>query len=410
MMDGSPDGSPDGSQKPVLASSCEAVAAAAAEEEEEEEEVVVSASSSPEDKVARQARMRAMLLSAVTEQPSVDSVVEVPEVALEPPHDPSAQGVLQTEEPLSSVMPSMSEPVAQLHVHTVADQPQPEPQPEPQPLPQPGPKSSESDPSCESGVVSSAEPQLAEEPFVGDFAEDPPLCLDDFELLHMLGVEYVKHARHKRSGRYYAIKRLDDAAEAQREHAILAKLNSPLIASCHGMFEAEGHSYLVMEYIGGNSVAWMMKRETLWAHEVIFFHAQMVLCLQYLHERHVVFRALRPANLMRTSLGYLKLINFDCAKQLRHSSDRTSTMKVGHHEYMAPEVIWGRGHGPAADVWSLGICLYRMLTKNAPFVVRTCACICHELRSTSLCLPSRSNRTVRHENSISKRLPDAHRR
>jgi len=94
-----------------------------------------------------------------------------------------------------------------------------------------------------------------------------------------------------------------------------------------------------------------------------FYIASLVLVLQYLHERDIIYRDVKPDNVMVDSNGFIKLIDFGTAKQVQ---GRTYTL-VGTYHYMSPEAIVGKGYNKNADLWSLGICLYEFLCGRVPF-------------------------------------------
>lgn len=82
-----------------------------------------------------------------------------------------------------------------------------------------------------------------------------------------------------------------------------------------------------------------------------------------MHERDIIYRDLKPENVMLDEEGYIRLIDFGTAKVV---SGRTYTM-VGTPHYMAPEVITGKGYTMAADFWSLGVMIYEFLCGVVPF-------------------------------------------
>lgn len=95
-----------------------------------------------------------------------------------------------------------------------------------------------------------------------------------------------------------------------------------------------------------------------------FYTANVVLCFEYLHSKNIIYRDLKPENLIIASDGYLKLIDFGFAKVLNEG--RTFTI-CGTPEYIAPEIILNQGHGKPVDWWTLGILIYEMHTGIDPF-------------------------------------------
>merc|ERR1712021_73057 len=94
-----------------------------------------------------------------------------------------------------------------------------------------------------------------------------------------------------------------------------------------------------------------------------FYAAQIVMALQYLHNDSIVYRDLKPENLLLDLTGYLKITDFGFAKKVEY---RTWTL-CGTPEYLAPEIILSKGHGKAVDWWALGILIYEMLAGYPPF-------------------------------------------
>jgi serine/threonine protein kinase len=94
-----------------------------------------------------------------------------------------------------------------------------------------------------------------------------------------------------------------------------------------------------------------------------FYAAQVALMFEYLHSKNIVYRDLKPENLLIAQDGHLRLTDFGFAKVLE---GRTYTL-CGTPEYLAPEILLNKGHGKPVDWWTLGILIYEMLAGIDPF-------------------------------------------
>lgn len=160
------------------------------------------------------------------------------------------------------------------------------------------------------------------------------------------------------------------AAQFRREAAILAHLSHPNLPNVSDYFEQDGNFYLVMDYVEGETLMDKLARspEGLPEQDVVGWAVQLCEVLDYLHSQNppVIFRDMKPANVMVTPEGTVKLIDFGVAR-LFDPGKGTDTLKMGTAGYAPPEQYAGQGQTtPRSDIYSLGVTLHQLLTGSDP--------------------------------------------
>ncbi|TPX71613.1 hypothetical protein CcCBS67573_g06126 [Chytriomyces confervae] len=200
----------------------------------------------------------------------------------------------------------------------------------------------------------------------------------DFKLIKTVGTGSFGRAHlalHTRTNTYVVLKvlrKLDVIKLKQVEHTLDEKrilealCNScPFLVHLYGSFMDCEYLYLVLEYIqGGELFTYLQNADKLDNKSAKFYAAEVVLAFEYLHSANVVYRDLKPENLLIDSRGHIRVTDFGFTKHLEE--DETHTLS-GTPDYLAPEVIQAKGYGKAVDWWALGILIYEMIASHPPF-------------------------------------------
>lgn len=199
--------------------------------------------------------------------------------------------------------------------------------------------------------------------------------LSDFIVKDTLGRGTFSRVRivfHIMDQAHYALKiarksdllKLEQVEHCLSEENILSRVDHPFIVNLLGSFQDDSRVFLVMDYAPGGEIFSLLRSKGKFSNdEARFYAGELVLALEHLHSMNVMYRDIKPENLLLSAAGHLVIVDFGFAKVV---TDRTFTV-CGTPEYAAPEVILGTGHGMAVDWWSLGVLIFEMCAGYAPF-------------------------------------------
>lgn len=199
--------------------------------------------------------------------------------------------------------------------------------------------------------------------------------LTDFNFQRTLGTGSfgrVHLVQSKHNLRFYAVKVLKKAQVVkmkQVEHTnderrMLQRVKHPFLITLWGTFQDAKNLYMVMDFIEGGELFSLLRKSQRFPNPVAkFYAAEVALALDYLHSMNIIYRDLKPENLLLDRHGHLKITDFGFAKEV---PDITWTL-CGTPDYLAPEVVASKGYNKSVDWWSLGILIFEMLCGYTPF-------------------------------------------
>jgi serine/threonine protein kinase len=201
--------------------------------------------------------------------------------------------------------------------------------------------------------------------------------LGDYRIIGIIGsggMGSVYKVQHLISDRVEAMKvvlpDLIDSADLAdrfiREIKVQARLSHPNITSLHNAFRADGQLLMVMEYIEGTTLYARLRQGRMEPRLILEIMLQILSALGYAHAHGVVHRDIKPGNVMITSGGLVKIMDFGIARSLTDRQLTQAGAAIGSVYYMSPEQVQGTAVDARSDLYSVGILLYEVVTGTRP--------------------------------------------
>lgn len=173
------------------------------------------------------------------------------------------------------------------------------------------------------------------------------------------------------------------------ERKVLSVVDHPFIMKLHFAFQSDEKLYLVLDYCPGGELFFHLSRYRRFPERVArFYAAELLLAIGHLHRRGIIYRDLKPENVLLDAEGHVKLGDFGLAKDKITDPCTGATSMCGTPEYMAPEVLSQAGHGFCVDYWGLGMLVYEMMTGLPPWYTTDRQKLFKRLKSAPLEIPS----------------------
>ena len=209
-------------------------------------------------------------------------------------------------------------------------------------------------------------------------ATNTPATLEDFKHLKLLGkgsFGKVILVKNQNNNKLYAMKILDkkkkkkknQVSHTQTERALLEKLKHPFIVRLNYAFQDSKRLYFLTEFLQGGELFFHLRKNSGYKEKAVrFYMCQILLALEYMHNNNYIYRDLKPENILIDKEGNIKLTDFGLSKILPEEEKTTYTM-CGTAEYLAPEILFGKGYDKTCDWFSFGVVLFEMFCGYHPF-------------------------------------------
>ena len=171
------------------------------------------------------------------------------------------------------------------------------------------------------------------------------------------------------------------------ERNVLSLSNHPFIVKLNFAFQTSSKLFLILEYCSNGDLAKHLLFEKRFSEErAKFYICEVLLALENLHQRDIIFRDLKPDNVVLDEEGHCKLTDFGLSKE-GVTENQSASSFCGSVAYLAPEMLKKQGHGKAVDWYLLGVLLYEMLVGITPFFTNRKEDIFHNIEFGELKLP-----------------------
>ena len=186
------------------------------------------------------------------------------------------------------------------------------------------------------------------------------------------GVVYL--VKEKAAVTYYALKRIkmnkvekeNFSSYIEMEKKILLQIEHPFIVKLIKTLKDKNAIYFLEEYINGIALSRILQRKGRFEKKITqFYIGSLLICVEYLNQKHIIHRDIKPDNILILNNGYIKLIDFGTSKIIEKNM---TTTVIGSPLYMAPEILLAETYSYNCDIWSIAVCFYELICGKYPFI------------------------------------------
>ena len=220
---------------------------------------------------------------------------------------------------------------------------------------------------------------------------------------NLLGKVFL--VREIKTGEMFALKVLrkdniikrNQVEHTKTERSVLGYVSHPFIVSMNMAFQSKDKLYFVLDYCAGGELFFHLgKLGKFPENRARFYSAEIILAISYVHSLDIIYRDLKPENVLLDAKGHIRLTDFGLSKEGISNSSSGANSFCGTPEYLAPEILNRQGHGRAVDWWSLGALLYEMLSGLPPFYCQDRERLFEKIRKSELQYPPSLSRPSKH--------------
>lgn len=195
-----------------------------------------------------------------------------------------------------------------------------------------------------------------------------PIAQGRFATIHLaLNMDNKKHYAVKIFNKNEMINNKNCIKRISWELRIMSNIKDNMFPKFHGTSQSTSQFMIFMEYIpGGDFYYWETNMENISITSGQFYISQIILMLDKLHQKNIIYRDLKPENLVLGADGYIRLVDFGYSVVVKNKKTRTYTV-CGTPEFLSPEVLLKKGHTISVDFWALGVFIFELFAKEGPF-------------------------------------------